>query len=125
MRVSFGNTLHVIAGGALAACLATVAPAKAASFEGQWSVVVTPQDGRCDGPYVLPVKVLDNRIVYIGKGQFVADGGIESNGSVRVTFASQGDRLDASGKMNSEILGSGNWQSPTENCAGTWVARKR
>lgn len=125
MRVLVENALRAAAGVALAGCLAAVAPAHAASFEGQWSVVVTPEDGSCDGPYVLPVKVLDNRIIYIGKGQFEAQGGVEPNGAVRVTFASQGDRLDASGKMKSEVLGFGKWTSPTEKCGGTWVARKR
>ena len=106
------------------ACV-SAAPAQAASFEGQWSVVVTPENGGCEGPYVLPVKVVDNRIVYIGKGQFEADGGVQPNGTVQVSFLSNGDRLDARGKMSNETFGMGSWRSPTEKCDGTWVARRK
>lgn len=111
--------------GIIAAGLLFGAAAQAASFEGQWSVVATPENGGCEGPYVLPVRVVENRIIYIGKGQFEAEGGIQPNGAVRVSFLSQGDRLDATGKMSNERFGIGSWKSPTEKCDGTWVARKR
>lgn len=114
------------AAGCLAASMLLGQPAWAAGpFEGQWSVVVTPENGGCDGPYVLPVRVVENRIIYIGKGQFEADGGVGPDGAVRVTFASQGDRLDARGKMSSDSFGLGSWKSPSEDCDGTWIARKR
>jgi hypothetical protein len=100
------------------------APAVAASFEGQWSVVVTPENGGCEGPYVLPIKVVESRIIYIGKGQLEADGGVQPNGTVQVSFLSKGDRLDARGKMSNDRYGIGSWRSPTEKCDGTWIARK-
>lgn len=118
------GTLFAVFGlGATAGLSAT--SAQAASFEGQWSVVVTPENGGCEGPYVLPVKVVENRIIYIGKGQFEAEGGVQPNGIVQVSFLSNGDRLDAKGKMSNERFATGSWRSPTENCDGTWIARKR
>ena len=123
---AFVNNVHrLVAAVAVSAALSGAAPAWAASYEGQWSVVVTPEYGSCDGPYILPVKVVENRIIYIGKGQFEAQGGVEPNGTIRVTFVSQGDRLDAKGKMSNDRFALGSWTSPTEKCAGTWVARKR
>lgn len=122
---ALSKALLGISAGLLATALLHPAPAVAASFEGQWSVVVTPENGGCEGPYVLPVKVVENRIIYIGKGQFEADGGIKPNGAVQVSFLSNGDRLDARGKMSNETFGVGSWKSPTENCDGTWVARKK
>ena len=119
------KTVHGASAGLLAVAIIAAAPAQAASFEGQWSVVVTPENGGCEGPYVLPVRVVENRIVYIGKGQFEADGGVRPDGAVQVTFHSNGDRLDARGKMSNPKFGAGSWRSPTEKCDGTWVARRR
>jgi hypothetical protein len=95
------------------------------SFDGQWSVQVTPEDGGCEGIYVLPVEVAAGTVTYIGRAAIRAEGGIRPDGSVRVSFVMEADRLDAKGTMSNSRFGLGSWTSPTEGCQGTWIARKR
>ena len=105
---------------------ATSGPVHAAQgFDGQWSVEVTPERGQCDGMYVLPVEVREGNVTYIGRGATRAEGGVSKDGTVRVSFISQEDRLDARGSMSNGRFGTGSWASPTEDCRGTWIARKR
>ena len=112
--------------GALAITAAfLVQPAGASTdFDGRWAVEVIPGRGACDGPYFLPIEVAESRVTYIGKAQMEAQGGIDADGRVRVSFISGPDRLDAKGTMSNPRFGVGSWKSPTENCDGTWIARK-
>ena len=95
------------------------------SFDGRWAVQVTPEGDRCEGMYVLPVEVARGTVTYIGRAAIRAEGGIRPDGSVRVSFLVDGDRLDAKGTMSNARFGLGSWTSPTEDCRGTWIARKR
>ena len=74
--------------------------------------------------YVLPVEVAGGTVTYIGRAAIRAEGGIGPDGSVRVRFL-DGDRLDAKGTMSNARFGVGSWTSPTEDCRGTWIARKQ
>jgi hypothetical protein len=105
----------------IAAAFAT--PAAAATFDGRWAVQIIPQSGTCEGHYVIPVEVVQNKVIYVGRGQMQAQGGITPRGTVRVSFHSRGDRLDASGRVN-KAYGQGSWQSVADGCAGRWIARK-
>ena len=109
---------------AVAAGFHSAAAAPASLYDGRWAVEVVPENGQCSGRYVMPVEVVGDQIVYIGKGNVRADGGVASDGSVRVSFSSAHDQVVARGKLNSESFGHGSWQSPTEGCDGTWIARK-
>ena len=97
----------------------------ATAYDGRWAVTVTPEGGECEGMYVLPVEVAGGRVTYIGRAAITAEGGIGPDGTVRVAFVIEGDRLDAKGTMNTAHFGAGSWVSPTEDCRGTWIARKR
>lgn len=107
------------------AAAAFAGPAAAApEFDGRWAVEIIPQSGTCDGQYVIPIEVVRSKVIYVGRGQMQASGGIAENGTVRVSFHGQGDTVDAKGRLTSERYGQGSWRSPTEDCAGRWVARK-
>ena len=99
--------------------------AASGQYNGRWSVEAVPEAGSCDGTYVMPVEVSGDRITYIGRAAMRADGGITLDGKVEVSFIQKGDRLDARGTMINPRFGNGIWSSPTENCKGTWVARRR
>ena len=112
---------------AFCAAAAGIHPASAGPaslYDGRWAVEVVPENGQCSGRYVMPVEVVGDQIVYIGKGDVRADGGVASDGSVRVSFLSADDQVVARGQLSSESFGHGSWQSPTEGCDGTWIARK-
>lgn len=112
---------------AAVAAAITIGHALAATqpFDGRWSVAVTPEGGECEGMYVLPVEVAEGTVTYIGRAAIRAEGGITPDGTVRVAFVMEGDRLDAKGTMSTPRFGAGSWVSPTEDCRGTWIARKR
>lgn len=109
--------------GALLLCTGGVAAA--ASYDGRWSVVATPQAGGCDGTYVIPVEVRGTEVTYIGRAAMRAEGGISEDGRVEVSFIQGNDQLDARGSMVNPRLANGSWSSPTEDCKGTWIARRR
>lgn len=114
----------LLAFSAAAAGLNPALAGPASLYDGRWAVEVVPENGQCSGRYVMPVEVVGDRIVYIGQGDIRADGGVATDGSVRVSFSSADDRVVARGQLSSESFGHGSWQSPTEGCDGTWIARK-
>ena len=97
----------------------------ASPFDGRWAVAVTPEGGECEGMYVLPIEVAGGTVTYIGRAAITAKGGINADGTVRAAFVIEGDRLDAKGTMSNARFGTGSWVSPTQDCRGTWIARKR
>jgi hypothetical protein len=100
-------------------------PEASQRFDGQWSVRAFPNAaGGCDGIYQLPVKVTAGSVTYVGRGAIEAEGGIQANGSVEVSFYSEGDRLDARGMMRSPRTGRGTWKSYADGCSGTWIAHR-
>ncbi|WP_146140365.1 hypothetical protein [Alsobacter soli] len=98
--------------------------AQAASFDGNWSVLLTTSKGNCDKAYRFPVLVSGGRISYAGQSGATAQGGVNPSGQVSARFARGGDTLAASGRVKGDF-GMGTWQSPTRECAGSWTAEKR
>jgi hypothetical protein len=93
-------------------------------FDGRWSVRAFPNGKGCDGMYQLPVQVTAGSVTYVGRGPIKAEGGIQTDGSVEVSFYIEGDRLVALGMMTSELAGRGTWKSFADGCSGTWIARR-
>ena len=112
---------------ALAIALGTCHPgvAAAASFDGRWAVEVLSEDGECSGIYVLPIEVVHSRIFYIGRAEIDVNGAIDAAGKVRARFFNGAELVDARGELRGEDFGNGSWVSPTDQCAGTWIARKQ
>ena len=111
---------------ALAAALAAVPVSlsfAAAPFDGQWSVRITAEDGKCAAGYTVPIRVSDGRVSYTGPFNAVANGKISGNGRLRVSFAHRKDVVNVQGSVKGRV-GQGRWLSPTKDCGGTWVARK-
>ncbi|MGQ7792504.1 hypothetical protein ACUN0C_08865 [Faunimonas sp. B44] len=99
------------------------APAFAAPFDGTWSVTMSTDSGSCPVRRRAVVTVRDGKVTYAGAERVTADGSVGASGRVDVRFVYEGDRLDARGSVKGSI-GSGSWTSPTENCQGSWMARK-
>lgn len=110
--------------GVAAALAAGVAgPAQAATaFDGRWSVKISAETGNCFS-YTVPIEVADGQISYSGRFSATASGEIGAGGTLNVSFARKDDLVQAKGSLQDRI-GYGSWQSPTKDCAGTWVARK-
>lgn len=91
-------------------------------FDGDWSVRITAQRGRCSG-YTVPIEVSGGRVSYSGFFNATATGSVRSNGALSVRFAHEDQVVHASGSVKGRS-GSGRWTSPTRGCAGTWTARR-
>lgn len=116
--------LTALAASVLAISTFTIQPTKAAtSFDGQWSVRITAENGSCTDRYTVPLQVSGGHVSYTGSFNAKANGKISSNGRLNVTFAHQNDVVSARGSLVG-ASGFGSWRSPTKKCDGTWTARK-
>jgi hypothetical protein len=92
------------------------------AFDGRWQVRITAENGHCRN-YTVPIQVRDGQVFYSGPFNAKASGKIRANGGLSVSFAHNNKVVNASGSLR-DRAGSGSWMSPTQSCAGSWVARK-
>ena len=110
---------------ALALAFATVgtcAASAATSFDGQWSVQLVTEKGKCDPSLSWSVAVADGRIA--DAGMFVqANGAIDHRGRVELRITHGADVVSASGRAVGAVA-EGAWRSPTRQCSGAWRAQR-
>ncbi|GGH18974.1 hypothetical protein GCM10007036_21510 [Alsobacter metallidurans] len=78
--------------------------ARAASFDGNWSVLLSTDKGACDKAYRFPVTVVDGKLTYAGQSGATAQGGITGSGKVSATFTQGPDTLSATGSLSEFAL---------------------
>ncbi len=102
---------------------AAVEPARAASFDGPWTVVIVTQSGNCDAAYSFPLQISGGRIVSTGGASI--NGRISGGGGVSVAISSGGSSGRASGRL-SGYSGSGPWSGTLNGarCSGRWEAHR-
>jgi hypothetical protein len=111
--------------GTAALVLGYAAPALAKTpYDGAWSVLIVTESGTCDRAYRYPVRVVDGQVRYDGEAAFTVSGRVAGNGAVNVSIRRGDQSADARGRL-SAASGSGNWRSPSRQCAGTWSAERR
>lgn len=114
----------------LALAVATAAvplrPAPAASFDGNWSVVVITEAGTCDRAYRYPVRVVNGQIRYEGEAGVAISGRVEPSGRLSATI-SRGDQSASGTGRLSHTTGTGTWsgKSKSSACRGRWEAERR
>lgn len=98
-------------------------PAKAASFDGPWSVTIITQAGRCDAAYSFPLNVYRGRIT--SSSGVSINGRVSGGGGVSVSIASGGSSGSASGRLYA-TSGAGRWSGVLggERCSGRWEASR-
>jgi hypothetical protein len=103
-----------------------VAVARAAAYDGSWSVVINTENGACDPQYRFGVQIINGNVVYDGGGGANLQGQVSPNGAVWVSVAAAGQRADGQGRLSRNV-GSGTWrgQGAAGACAGTWQAARR
>jgi hypothetical protein len=108
---------------ALAGGITAAEPAKAASFDGPWTVVIVTQSGNCDAAYSFPLQVSGGRIGSTGGASI--NGRISGGGSVNVAIASGGSSGRATGRL-AGFSGSGRWSGVLNGakCSGRWEAHR-
>jgi hypothetical protein len=102
--------------------LVASAPARAAEFDGRWSVLVITEKGDCDPGYRYEVMVGQGQVNYAGDAAIGMDGTIAPNGNVKVSVGRHGEHTTGIGRLSSNA-GVGTWRS--DACAGRWEAERR
>ena len=119
-------TRLLIAGQCVAAVIATMSSANAASkFDGMWSAVFRTKSGPCQPAYRGAVQVA-NGVIQIASTAGSLSGRVSRNGSVSATGYMGANTGVASGRVSGNF-GSGTWRAHMEggNCAGVWTAQRR
>ena len=98
--------------------------ASRATFDGQWSVLIVTEKGRCDRAYRYPVKIENGAVGYAGTASFNISGSVGNNGAVTVTVSRGSQSATGTGRM-SATDGGGTWTAGSGECSGTWSAERR
>lgn len=118
------TAILALAGAAIAAP-GIACSAERDAFDGDWSVVITTQDGACDPSLRYGVKIADGEV--LNRGNIIADirGRVGPRGLIRVDVKSGDQWASGSGRLGT-TGGTGSWsgQGSAGLCAGTWVAQR-
>jgi hypothetical protein len=98
--------------------------AQAATFDGNWSVLIITEQGQCDRAYRYPLRISGGRVLYDGSNNFNVSGRVSSNGAARVSVSKGDQAAQGTGRLSAN-RGSGTWKSPTGGCSGKWTAERR
>jgi hypothetical protein len=117
---------HVIAAAGLATFVMSgfALPAQAATYDGEWSVLIVTEKGSCDRAYRYPLKITNGVVTYGGSNKFNVSGRIQSNGAAQVTVSKGTQTASGSGRLSGKN-GRGTWRAPDGGCSGKWTAEKR
>jgi hypothetical protein len=116
---------------AFAVLAATAAPAFPApiaagkqSLDGNWSVLIVTEQGKCDRAYRYPVSIRNGSVGYAGEASFNVSGKVGANGAVTVTVSRGNQSASGSGQLSANS-GSGRWTAGSGECTGSWTAERR
>lgn len=101
-------------------------PAFAASFDGNWSVVVITENGTCDRAYRYPVRVVNGTLKYEGEAGIAITGRVDGSGKLNATISRGAQSANGTGRL-SRTAGTGTWSGKSKNsaCSGRWEAERR
>jgi hypothetical protein len=101
-------------------------PAQAAEFDGNWTVVVTTEQGACEASYKYDVTVAHGDIIYPSYTALSLYGKVSPQGGVSVLIKRFDDTAGGNGHLTAQS-GSGTWRGDGKSgtCAGRWVAHRR
>ena len=115
-----------IAGVVCAASLLTSAPAQAAPFDGNWSVLIVTQRGPCDTAYRYGVSIQNGIVYYEGSAPVNVNGRVAPNGAVAVRLWAGSQSASGYGRLY-RGAGRGTWRGVGNagTCSGYWTAEQR
>jgi hypothetical protein len=95
------------------------------AFDGNWSVVITTQNGDCDPSLRYGVRIADGQVFNNGASIVDIRGRVAPDGLVRVDVQSGNQWASGSGRLE-PAGGGGMWsgQGSAGFCTGTWVAQR-
>jgi hypothetical protein len=122
------NHLRVISLAAAFGTIAVTSPVNAASFDGNWNVVVQTTNGHC-GITQWGVEIRDGKVyapgAVVGGYSGALEGVVSPSGRVRVAGAAGPRSGHGAGRLR-QAQGSGTWagRGPSGTCAGVWSATR-
>jgi hypothetical protein len=110
---------------AAAAALFAAIPfaARAANYDGAWSVTIYTQFGNCPSSLRYGVRVARGRVLG-DDPSYQVNGVVAPNGATRVMVSQQGQSASGTGRLSGNA-GGGRWRTSTGECAGQWTAERR
>ena len=101
----------IITAVAAAAVLVTANPpaARAANFDGTWTVTILTQAGNCPSSLRYAVRVVRGRVVG-DDASYQVNGSVAANGATMVTVSEKGQSASGSGRLAGNS-GSGRWRT--------------
>lgn len=116
----------VLGGVLLAALLNSAGPARAASFDGAWSVLVITDRGECDRGYRYGVRIANGRVSYAEEADINLAGTVSPNGVVKVSISRGNQAATGTGRLSAQA-GNGTWsgRGSAGVCSGHWEAERR
>lgn len=99
---------------------------RAASYDGNWSVLIVTNRGQCDRGYRYGLSIRGGRVFYSGSLAVNVDGQVAPNGMVRVRVSAGSQAATGVGRLSRDY-GEGSWrgEGSSGSCAGTWTAERR
>ncbi len=104
----------------------TAPTARAATHDGNWSVLIITEKGTCDQAYRYSVGVANGKVRYQGDASVNFNGTIDPNGAVKVTIRLGEQGANGTGRLSKDS-GQGTWRGvgSSGECAGRWEAERR
>ena len=101
-------------------------PARAASFDGNWSVLIVTQKGPCDSAYRYGLSIRNGVVFYEGSAPVNVSGRVNRNGGVHVRVWAGSQSANGSGRL-ARGSGRGIWSGTGSSgrCSGYWTAEQR
>jgi len=97
--------------------------ARARSFDGTWSVVISTVYGDCPRALRYSLLIYGGR-VYSEDQSFQAYGATAPSGAIRVTVAQGSQSASGAGRLSGNA-GRGWWRTASGQCSGQWTAERR
>lgn len=121
----FSNTISAAAVATVAA-LSSAAPASAAKFDGNWSVLIVTQKGPCDQAYRYGLSIRNGVVIYEGSAPVNVTGRVSANGGVSVRLWAGSQSANGTGRLSGGS-GRGTWSGvgSSGRCSGYWTAEQR
>jgi hypothetical protein len=100
--------------------------ALAAVFDGDWTVTVFTERGKCDRSYSYDVRVVRGMVRYTDYTSVSLSGTVTPQGMVSVNIRHHDDTASGVGHL-SEVTGTGDWRGAGKDgaCSGHWKAHRR
>jgi len=112
---------------ALSGLAVAAAPGKAAAaaYDGEWTVLVTTEQGKCDRNYRYNVSVSAGKIHYTSYTSVSLYGTVSPKGAVMVSIRHFDDVANGSGHLTARA-GGGGWRGTGKDgaCSGRWKAQR-